>query len=393
MRGIYLDNNATSPPLRAVQEAVLEAMQHTCGNPSSAHAAGDAARGIVESARREIASLIGAAPTQIFFFSGGTEANNTVLHSAAHYGKGPNHIISSMVEHPSILRALESLACRGTEVTLVDVNAKGRVSLPDLSTALQRGAQLVSIQWANNETGTIQPIEEIAALCLKYCAPFHCDAAQAVGRVPMSFGNTHVDYLTFSGHKLHGPIGVGGLAVREPSTLRPLLHGGSQEHGLRPGTENVPALAGFAEAARQRRLNLQTSIDRLAELRDFFEQEVLRRIPTALVNGSRDHRLVNTTSIRFPGIDGQALVARLDQDGVRCSQSSACTNARPEPSHVLKAMGLTETEAYESLRFSVSVENTLEELREAVGILEGVHKQLAQFESLQSPPARRPEIN
>ena len=358
---VYLDNNATTPPLPEVRAAVLNALA-AFGNPSSSHTAGGRGREQLRTARESLASLLGCGPDAIVFTSGATEANNTVLRGFS----GPDRrVISTAVEHSSVLAALDRCSRQGTEVVLLPVSGGGLVDPEDLRRALAGRADLVSIQWVNSETGVVQPIDQIGRLCAGAGVPFHTDAAQAVGKLPMGLRDLPVDYASIAGHKFHAPVGVGALYVGGATRPEGLIEGGDQESGLRAGTENVPGIAGMGCAARLREKSLDETIARLGSLRDRLEREIIDRCGGVTVNGDSRARVCNTTNLLFRGVDGEALVARLDQRGIRCSQGSACTNQRPEPSHVLRAMGLSEEEAYASVRFSLSVLNDEEEVAAA----------------------------
>lgn len=373
---VYLDNNATSPPLPEVVEATAAAMRDGTGNPSSPHRAGRRAGTQLAAARESMATLLGTEPGSVVFTSGGTESNNMVLRSAFLQSGGRARLVTLPVEHHSVLTTCEHLARAGAEVVIVPVDSGGLIVLEELRRELRRGATVVSIQYVNNETGVVQPVGEIGALCREFGVPFHSDAAQAVGKLRFAVEDIEVDYLTVTAHKFHGPQGVGALYVREPRKLKPLLGGGDQENGLRPGTQNLPGIVGMGCAAKMRSGRLDSVLDHMQRLRDSFEEAVLRAVPDCSVNGKRGRRVCNTSNLRFRGIDGQALVAQLDQRGVCCSQSSACTSMRPEPSHVLTAMGLTEEEAYESVRFSTSELNSLEEVELAADAVAGAYSYL-----------------
>lgn len=373
---IYLDNNATTRPLPAVVEAMLEALGPGFGNPSSAHSAGDRSRALLERARESVAKLIGAAPERVTFTSGGTEGNNTVLGSVLGLPVERHRIVTSAVEHSSILKMCEHLETTGVEVVRLGVDSAGVVSLGDVERALERPAGLVSIQWVNNETGVLQPVEAIGRLCAAAGALFHTDAAQGAGKLDVDVEAFPVDYLTLTGHKFHGPQGVGALYCRSRRSLVPTLWGGGQEAGMRAGTENLAGIAGLAKAAQVRKARLDKVRLCLAQLRDGFERAVLEALPEVRVNGDVARRVCNSTSLLFSGADGQALVARLDSAGVRCSQSSACTNMRPEPSYVLRAMGLSAQEAYSCVRFSFAETNTAAEVDRAVAAVVGAVKSL-----------------
>ena len=381
MREVYLDNNATTKPLSEVREAMMRVLDEDFGNPSSAHSAGDRVREAIVTSREDVAKLVGAEADQIVFMGSGTEANNTVFNSVvqrAPTGKRVR-IVTTTVEHSSIMKMCDYLNARGVEVVSVPVDRCGQLIWEALDEAVTSDTDLVSVQWVNNETGAILSAERIARLCQSRGVLFHTDAAQAVGKLPVSVTELPVDFLTFTAHKFHGPQGIGALYVRSSKGLLPLLWGGPQEGGLRPGTENVPGIIGMGTAAQLRLERLEDVQGLMASLRDHFEQSVIDRVPDVEVNGDPDMRVCNTTNLLFRDVDGQALVARLDQEGVRCSQSSACTNQRPEPSYVLRAMGLSESEAYASIRFSFSEFNTVEDVDETVAHLARLCEQLRRF--------------
>ena len=363
---IYLDNNATTMPLKEVADAMAQALVESYGNPSSPHNRGAIARQILQEARQHVANLVGCHENGIIFTSGGTEANNLVLHSLCKPVQG-SRLITSATEHSSVLKTAQWLQEQGVEVQFLDVDDSGFVDLTSLQIALEQPASLVSIQWANSETGTIQPIVEIGKLCKTHSIPFHVDCAAAVGRIHIDLAQLPISYLTFTAHKIHGPQGIGAVATLDNSQLQPMLQGGDQEGGIRPGTENIVGIVGFGKAAKLRHDSLPDTISKLRHLRNTFEARVLGYVPQGLVNGcSEDNkRIVNTTNIQFPDVDGMAMVAQLDNLGVCCSLTSACVSSRPEPSHVLLAMGLTEEKAYSSIRFSFSILNTEDDAKEA----------------------------
>ena len=379
MKEVYLDNNATTRPLDEVRRAVSDAMGKQFGNPSSAHSSGDRARTQMARARADVAQLIGAPPDSVIFTSGGTEANNLVLNTAA---KSDGVIVTTALEHSSIIKHSEILEDVGKSVVRLPASSSGRVDIDDLKERLRGPVALVSIQWVNNETGVIQPVAEIVELCRTAGVPVHADGAQAVGKMKIDVMTTAVDYLTITAHKLNGPQGVGALYIRDKKRLLPQLWGGDQESGLRAGTENVPAIVGMGVAARIRGEHLDDAVRTLRGLRDRFEEVVLKNMPGVKTNGDADRRICNTSNLLFDSVDGQALVARLDQAGIRVSQSSACTNQRPEPSYVLRAMGLTEEEAYSSVRFSFSVLNTMEEAEFAAAKVIELGRQIRDFSDL-----------
>lgn len=372
---INLDNNATTPPSRAAAEAATEALKSTYGNPASAHAGGDAARTLLNNARRDVAELLGCEAEQLLFTGSGTEANNLALHSLA--ANGLWRLVTSSVEHSSVLQHADYLKTRGLDVVRAHVGIDGRVDLDDVEAALQGvDRPALSVQWVNNETGVIQPIKELVAAARRCGAPVHIDAAQAVGKIEVDIKSFDPDLLTCTAHKINGVRGVGALYARDPWMITPLRFGGTQEKGLHPGTENLVGIAAFGAAAKERLRCLPVALEHMRRLRDAFESCVLDGCPWAEVNGVREARVCNTTNIRFTGIDGQALMARLDGEGVCCSQSSACTSQKPEPSYVLRAMGFSELEAYESVRFSTGVSNTEEEVVQAAGAVVSVANQL-----------------
>ena len=363
---IYFDNNATTHLLPEVQSALLEAATKGLGNPSSAHRGGAVARSLIREAREALARLLGCAADKLIFTSGATEANNTVLRSAIAHSTEQARIVTTVIEHSSVLMACEALEQDGVDVVYLPVNRDGVIDLERLDRATNKPTDLVSVQWVNNETGIIFPIAEVAELCRSKGIPLHIDSAQAVGKLPLDLDAAPIDFVSIAGHKFHAPQGIGVLYVREPGSMRPLLHGGDQEGGIRAGTENILGIVGLGCAAEMRHENLDHSIDRMSSLRDAFESAVMDAVPDIRVNGGNVPRACNCSNLLFEGVNGEALVARLDQVGIQCSQGSACTNQRPEPSYVLRAMGLTEDEAYSSVRFSFSVLNTPDEIDQAV---------------------------
>nr|WP_274522164.1 cysteine desulfurase family protein [Halorhodospira sp. 9621] len=372
---INLDNNATTTPSRAAVEAATAALTPRYGNPSSAHSAGDAARTLLHDARCNVAELLGCEPTQLVFTGSGTEANNLALHSLT--SQGLWRLVTSPLEHSSVLQHAEYLAARGLDVVKARVGTDGRVDVDDIEAALRDvDRPALSVQWVNNETGVIQPVDELVAVARRHGARVHIDAAQAIGKLDADLTRVAPDFLTFTAHKINGVRGVGALYARDPKMICPLRFGGTQEQGLHPGTENLVGIAGFGAAAWERLRDLPGAIEHMRRLRNVFERRVLEECPWAEVNGAQDARVCNTTNIRFTGIDGQALMARLDREGICCSQSSACTNQKPEPSYVLRAMGLSEPEAYESVRFSTGVLNTEDEMVEAAGMVVTVANRL-----------------
>jgi cysteine desulfurase len=372
-----LDNNATTQPLPEVCDAMLDALQHSFANASSGHALGRESRRKVVLAREKVALLVGSLGEQVIFTSGGTEANNQVILSAVQNGEERPHLITSTVEHSSILKTCEYLERKDlATISYLPVDCDGVIGVDSLGAAINEKTALVSMQWVSNETGVIQNIEALGAVCQERGVPFHLDAAQAVGKIKMDFSSLPLDFLTFTAHKIHGPQGVGAIVAKNTAALSSILFGGSQEGGLRPGTENLAGIIGFGVAAALRTVNLSEVVSHLKLCRDHFETGLKDAGLHMMVNGGRSMRVCNTSNIQFIGIEGLALMARLGRAGVVCSQSSACTNQRPEPSYVLSAMGLSEEEAYASVRFCFSQDNTLDEVGRAVSTVKKVCDEL-----------------
>lgn len=363
IRTINLDANANTAATGIVIDAVTAALRDAA-NPSSAHEGGAFARTILTNARDAVSSLIhGASEETVTFTSGCTEANNTILNAAITMRAT---LVTTEVEHPSVLSAASALAHRGVDIHLIGVDGDGVLDLNRFKQAIDDidGPIVVSVQSANSETGVVQPLAEIADLLeCRADVLFHSDAAQAFGKIPVRVGSGAPDVVSISGHKLHAPMGVGAI-VTAPGENRivPLLHGGDQQSGRRAGTEPVALIAGLSAACSARASTLLADVDRMRTLRDRLEQSLIERIPTAKVNGAATDRLPNTSSVTFAGIDGMALVAQLDAEGILVSQGSACSSMRPAPSHVLIAMGVTEADAFSTVRFAISPLNTAEEI-------------------------------
>ncbi|MEE9274961.1 MAG: cysteine desulfurase family protein [bacterium] len=374
MKPIYMDHNATTPVRPEVAEAVQSCMRARYGNPNSIHRFGREARTAIEEARERIAALIGAAdPEEIFFTSGGTESDNWALRGTIAAAGGGGHIVTTQVEHPAVLDTCQALEASGVEVSYVPPDGKGRVSAEEVAAAIRPDTRIVSVMWGNNEVGTLQPVEEIAALCRRRGVRFHTDAVQAMGKLPIDVEAAGIDMLSASGHKLNGPKGVGFLYLRTGVSLAPLITGGGQERDLRSGTENVPGIAGLGEACRLAREEGPAAALSLARMRDRLESQVCERIPDVVVNGDPDRRLPGTSNMSFLGAEGETLLIRLDLEGIAVSTGSACSQGSTEPSHVLLAMGLEPEAVRGSLRFSLGwgsaegdVDRVLEALPEAV---------------------------
>jgi cysteine desulfurase len=369
---VYFDHNATTPLAPEVTEVVVSCLGRTFGNASSIHYFGQEAKQRLEAARRSLASLIHAHPSEIVFTAGGTEADNLALlgiarAAALRCGK-PGHAITSAIEHPAVLAACAQLEKEGFEITRLPVGSAGMVDPADVRAALRPETALISVMHANNETGVIQPIEEIARIAREAGVPFHVDGVQALGKLPIDVKALGVDLYSVSAHKLYAPKGVGALYVRKGVRLHPLLFGGHHERDRRPGTENVPGIAGFGAAAQLAAMHGPETA-RIGELRNRLEQAVLERIPETGVNGSGP-RVPNTTNIYFDGIDGEALVIALDLRGFAVSTGSACSSGAVTPSHVLTAMGLPAERSRASIRFSLGLGNTAEQVDALTNALE-----------------------
>ena len=369
MSTIYADYNATTPLDPEVRAAMNEALDVSFGNPSSIHQAGQAARRLVDRARAQVAGLIGAAPDEIIFTSGGTEADNlAVLGATLAAPEGRKGIVASSVEHKAVLDPSVYLQSKGHALTLLKVDGDGRVNLAALEAAVKTDVALVSLMLANNDTGTIQPVAEAVQAAKARGALVHSDAVQAAGKLPIDVNKLGVSLLSFSSHKIHGPKGAGALFVRYGVRLAPRFHGGRQERTLRPGTENVPAIVGFGKACELARARLDADARRLAELRNHFEERIQTRVNDTRINGGAS-RLPNTSNIAFAGLDGEALTINLDMLGMAVSTGAACSSADKTPSHVLVAMGQTAAEARSSVRFSFGRNTTDEEIDRAVHLV------------------------
>jgi cysteine desulfurase len=367
---IYLDNNATTPIDPRVREAMWPFLGENFGNPSSPHAAGRAVREAIGKARGQVAALLGAPADSIIFTGGGTESITTAIRGALAAQPGKRHIVTSSIEHSATKNLCEQLEREGCEVTWLRVDRGGRPDLAEYAAALRDDTALVSVVWANNETGVLFPVEEMARLADERRIVFHADAVQAAGKIPIDLAKVPVHLLSLAAHKFHGPKGVGVLFVRSGLGLPPLLRGGGQESGRRAGTENVHGIVGLGLAAELALAALPVEMPRVAALRDEFEAGVRARFPDARFHGDAAHRLPNTTNFALPGRDAQGLLAGLDRLGVACSIGSACTSGEVDASHVLRAMGVGDDEAKASLRFSFSRMNTAEEVPAALAALE-----------------------
>lgn len=368
---IYLDHNATTRPAPEVIAAMTECLEHGWGNPSSAHRLGTEAKGRLNAARAQVAALIGAVAARIVFTASATEANHMAILGALAARPDRRHIVTSAVEHPSSLMLLRHLQSRGVRVTTLGVDAEGRLDRAALDAAIDDDTALVSLMWANNETGVLFPVAEIAEIAQRRGVLFHCDAVQAAGRVTIDLAQLPIDLLTLSAHKLHGPKGVGALHVRKDFALPPMVFG-HQERGRRGGTENLAAIVGFGVAAQLAARAPTEDIPRIAALRDRLEFGLLQRIPQTRLNGAVAARIGNTTNLRFATVDAEIVLDRLDRAGICASSGSACAAGGSEPSPVLLAMGQSRAEALAALRFSLGRDTTAADIDRVLELLPGI---------------------
>lgn len=366
----YLDYNSTTPVDPEVLAAMLPFLAENFGNASSIHSPGQAARGAVDRARESVAALLGAKAGEIVFTSGGTEADNLALFGLVFALKtAQKHVITTAIEHHAVLNSCQELERQGIDVTFVPVGRDGIADPEDIRRALRPETVLISVMYANNELGTIQPVEEIGRIAAEADVYFHCDAVQAAGKLPLDVNRIGADLLSISAHKIYGPKGAAALYVRAGTPLAPQFHGGHHERDRRPGTENVPGIAGLGKAAELARVNVASEPKRVAELRDRLEESLLAAIPSIRVNGGTSHRVANTSNLAFSGAGGEALVIALDLQGIACSTGAACSSGAIEPSHVLLAIGLRADDARSSLRFSLGRHTTREEIDYAASVI------------------------
>jgi cysteine desulfurase len=380
---IYLDHNATTPVDSRVLEEMLPYLTEDFGNPSSQHSFGRKAKEALEEARTRVAHLISADQKEIFFTSGGTEADNIAIMGIADYHKDRGkHIITGAIEHHAVLSCAMALEKEGFKITLIMPKTDGIVSVHDVLSTISKETILISIMTANNEIGTIQQIKEIGeglaeanlGRTTKDKIYFHTDAVQAIGKIPFNVNELQVDMASLSSHKIYGPKGVGALYIRQGSRISPITYGGPHERLMRPGTENIPGIVGFGKAAEIAASEL-CKMENVKKLRDLLEEEILEKIPNAQINGDREMRLPTTTSISFPGIFSEGLLTYLDQKGIAVSSGSACNSSSSEASHVLKGIGLSKEEVFSVVRFSLGKGNTEEEIRFVISaVQEGVNR-------------------
>lgn len=362
MKTIYVDNNATTRVAPEVVEEMSPYFSELYGNPSSMHFFGGQVQTKVEEARERVSGLIGARPQEIIFTSCGTESDNTAIMSALESNPEKRHVVTTRVEHPAVKNLVGQLKREGYGVTELPVDRDGLLSMDEVSQVITEDTAIVSVMWANNETGVLFPVEEIANVAKSRGAIFHTDAVQAVGKIPVNVAESQIDMLSLSGHKLHAPKGIGVIYVRRGTRFSPYIIGGHQEEGRRGGTENVPYIIGMGKACELAANHLEDMNVRVKGLRDKLENGLLGKIPNSIVNGDRDQRLPNTSSISFEYVEGESILLKLSDKGICASSGSACTSGSLEPSHVLRAMGVPFTAAHGSIRFSLSSYNTEEEI-------------------------------
>ena len=383
MRKIYLDHAATTPVRSEVLEAMLPYFKEKFGNASSIHGFGREVKVALEEAREKVAQIIGASPSQIFFTSGGTESDNLAIKGTALANrKKGKHIITSKIEHHAILESCKFLEKEGFEIACLPVDSHGIVDPVDLRKTIRDDTVLVSIMYVNNEVGTIQPIEELCKIAKEKGVYFHTDAVQAVGKIPIDVQKLYVDMLSMSGHKIYGPKGVGALYVRKGVRITPLSHGGHHERSRRAGTENLPAIVGFAKALELAVGEMENQNKHLKNLTEIFYKKLIESIPDVILNGDLDRRIPNTLNLSFKGVEGESVILSLDMKGVAVASGSACTSETLEPSHVLSAMGIAPEIAQGAIRFSFGKDNTMEDVEYVAGILPEIVQRLRSMSPL-----------
>jgi cysteine desulfurase len=381
---IYADNAATTKTSEAATKAMVDIMNNVYGNPSSLHTTGQKAKEVLEKARLDVAKCIGANFKEIYFTSGGSEADNQAIISAARFGarKNKKHIVSTKIEHHAVLHTLNKLEKEGFEVTLLDVPENGIVKVEDVKNAIREDTALVTIMYANNEIGTIQPIKEIGAICKEKGVIFHTDAVQAFGQIPINVDEFNIDMLSSSGHKINGPKGIGFLYIRKGVKIRSFVHGGAQERKRRAGTENVPGIVGYGLAAERANKSMKERTAKEIEIRDHMINRILTEIPYVRLNGDKVKRLPNNVNVSIQFIEGESLLLMLDNFGICASSGSACTSGSLDPSHVLLAIGLPHEIAHGSLRMTLSEETTMEDVDFVVDKLKDITANLRSMSPL-----------
>ncbi|MBE5997535.1 MAG: cysteine desulfurase [Lachnospiraceae bacterium] len=373
-----MDNAATTRISRCALRAMEEAAFNCFGNPSARHSYGREAEKVIREARRAVAELMNADPSEVYFTGGGSESDNTILRGAVlSMKKKGKHVITTAIEHHAVLHTLEDMQENGIAgITMLPVRENGIIDPEEIRKAIRPDTVLVSVMFANNETGAVQPIRPIGALCRQRGVLFHTDAVQAYSHIPIDVRDMNIDFLALAGHKMHAPKGIGAMYIRKGIQIPPLIRGGGQEHGMRAGTENVPGIAALGAAAREAAEQMESSAERQRVLRDYLIDDLTRNIPGCVLNGDRDRRLPNNVNVSFEGVTGQNLVAALDLRGIAVSAGSACTAGSVEPSHVLMGMGLSRERALGALRLTISGETTEKEVREVSAVLQEVVRQL-----------------
>ncbi|MBL7154421.1 MAG: cysteine desulfurase NifS [Phycisphaerae bacterium] len=379
MDTIYFDNNATTKAAEEVLEEMKPLFCELYGNPSSMHTFGGQIGHRIKKARDQVAALLGCDPSEIIFTSCGTESDNAAIKGALAAVPNKRKVITTRVEHPAVLAVCRDLENLGYTVAEIGVDKQGRLDLAELEAQIDENTALVTIMYANNETGTVFSVEEIARMVAEKGALFHTDAVQAVGKIPLDLSRSHIDLLSLSGHKLHAPKGVGALYVRKGTRLSPFMLGGHQEAGRRAGTENVPGIVGIGKACELAAQNIQVENTKVEGLRDKLEKAILQSCPDCRINGDPQNRLPNTTNISFEYIEGEAILLMLDKYGICASSGSACTSGSLEPSHVLRAMGVPFTAAHGSIRFSLSRYNSEKEIDYAIEKMPKIVNQLREL--------------
>ncbi len=376
---IYLDNAASTAVHPEVIKEMMPYFDSEYGNPSSIHQFGRKAKNAIQKARKQVALLVGAEPDEILFTSGGTESNNTILYGIPNFRESQfdqNHIITSSIEHEAVLQPCKEFEKNGTKITYLPVDEHGIVNPDDITNATSPETVLVSIMFANNEVGTIQPIKEISEICKKYQIPLHTDAVQAVGKVPVNSKELGVDALSISSHKINGPKGVGALFIKKGLTINPQILGGGQENGMRSGTENVASIVGFGKACEIAKDKLSNNISHFQTLHSSMLSKIVKEIPHVTLNGHPEKRIFNNIHLTFLGVNGEDLIIKLDEHGIAASTGSACSVHTQKASHVLKAMGFNHEQITGSLRISFGYMNTLDEVEQAVEVLKKVVTEL-----------------
>lgn len=368
---IYLDTNGTTRVLPEVLEAMMPYFTTEWGNPSSSYKFGSKLKTVVETAREQVADLIGAHPREVVFTSCATESNNAAIHAALKARPDKRHIITSAVEHSSVLNYCTALEKEGYRVTYLPVDRAGLLNPADLENELTEETAIVSLMWANNETGVLFPVEEIADVCRSRGVLYHSDAVQAAGKVPIDVQKIPIDYLSLTGHKFHAPKGIGALYVRRKTPMSPYLHGGHQERGLRGGTESVPLIVGMGKAAQLARKHLPDYEKKVRPFRDKLEDGILNSVPNTELNGHKTQRLANTSNITFHGIESEALLILLDKEGICASSGSACLADSDEPSHVIKAMKPDTAASRQSIRLSLDISTSSKEIEQTIVAVQG----------------------